>query len=352
MQVLSFLRRWVDTLAMVLLAWRETWRARRPLVVSPQAKGFTVSHLHGERQSVIGTVSPGTRPPGRVMRAARESSVILELPAETVVVRRMSVPAQAREFLSGIVRNQIERVSPWQASQAMYGFDAVPSQDDPKTLDLRILVTSRAVVDAARSELAAAGLTADRIVARERDAETSTPVTLWSRFADASSEELAGTRQFIVRRIAIAVGASVFVSVWAMASASSIYSETDDIDTRARDLQRQIQAARSPQALNAHNPMERAWLLKEASPSAVVALEALSRALPDTAYLTELHLESTTMRIMGLSADVPSLLAPLERSGYLTEVHFFAPTIRGPDGNLFRFNIEARVKAAADFTME
>jgi general secretion pathway protein L len=78
-------------------------------------------------------------------------------------------------------------------------------------------------------------------------------------------------------------------------------------------------------------------------PSTVIVLEVLSRALPDAAYLTELHLDNTTVRIIGLASDVPSLIAPLEHSGHLTGVHFFAPTTRGPDGSLFRFNIEARV---------
>jgi len=77
-------------------------------------------------------------------------------------------------------------------------------------------------------------------------------------------------------------------------------------------------------------------------------LEALSRALPDAAYLTELHLDNTTLRMIGLASDAPSLIAPLERSGHFTDVHFFAPTTRGPDGSLFSFHIEARVVPRLD----
>jgi general secretion pathway protein L len=38
------------------------------------------------------------------------------------------------------------------------------------------------------------------------------------------------------------------------------------------------------------------------------------------------------------------LLAPLEKSRHMTDVRFFAPTARGPDGKRFRFSIEARVE--------
>ena len=54
--------------------------------------------------------------------------------------------------------------------------------------------------------------------------------------------------------------------------------------------------------------------------------------------------EGATLRIIGLANDAPALLAPLEQSGHLTNVHFFAPTTRGPDGKLFRFHVEARVE--------
>jgi general secretion pathway protein L len=115
-------------------------------------------------------------------------------------------------------------------------------------------------------------------------------------------------------------------------------------------LQRQLQGSRTPQAIASLPPAERAWALKEGIPSTVIILEVLSRALPDTAYLTELHLDNTTLRMIGLTSDAPSLIAPLQRSGHLNDVHFFAPTTRGPDGSLFRFHIEAQVVPRLEVT--
>ena len=91
-------------------------------------------------------------------------------------------------------------------------------------------------------------------------------------------------------------------------------------------------------------PAERARALKETSPVAVVVVEALSRALPDTSYLTEMNMDGSTLRITGLAGDAPSLIAPLERSGHFKDVHFFAPTTRNADGGRFVFHIEARVE--------
>jgi general secretion pathway protein L len=91
-------------------------------------------------------------------------------------------------------------------------------------------------------------------------------------------------------------------------------------------------------------PAERMWLQKTAAISSVVLIEALSRALPDSAHVSEIRLEKDSLRIVGLAEDAPALLAPLEKSEHMTDVHFVAPTSRGPDGKLFRFSIEAHVE--------
>jgi len=149
--------------------------------------------------------------------------------------------------------------------------------------------------------------------------------------------------------IAAAVALSVFVSFWTLWSAASMRGESEELAARSSTLQRQLQGARaSPSVMASASPAERAWIAKEAAPSAVVTFEALSRSLPDSAYLTELRLEGATLRMAGLAEDAPSLIAPLERSGYFSAVRFTAPSTRGPEGARFRFHIEARVVPRLD----
>src|SRR5262249_11180433 len=135
----------------------------------------------------------------RVARAARGRFLVLALSPDKIVTRHLNVPVQAHEFLSGIVRNQIERLSPWPADEVMYGFVADKSEDDSATLDVRVLMTSRAVIDDARSTLARAGLQVDRIVTRPNGGTEATtePIVLWSRINDAPQEELATASRLI-----------------------------------------------------------------------------------------------------------------------------------------------------------
>src|SRR5262245_48094136 len=130
--------RWLEVLAGLYFACRETWRVRRALIVTREGAHFVVRKAEpqrdaivqtraSDRNAVLATVAVGHKVPARVMRAARNGFVILELPPGEVAVRRLNIPAPAREFLPGIVRNQIERLSPWHIDDVAYGFEATPN---------------------------------------------------------------------------------------------------------------------------------------------------------------------------------------------------------------------------------
>jgi general secretion pathway protein L len=354
MRIPTFLRRWIEVLTSVYFACYEAWRARRPLIISCDEDRFTLRRIQTNPDADIRSMQPDelngkvltadTPLSPEVTRAARDSLVILELAGGDVAVRRITVPAQARDFLPGIVNNKIERLSPWRADQAVCGFDADVNPEDPTILDVRVLIASRAAIDGVRSKLAAIGLVVDRVVTAMHNEGTAKSITLWSRLAGASHEDVDRVRWRIGVGIAAALVLSFGLSLWAVISAVSTNEESEEIAAHTKMLQRQIDGPRTPQSIALLNPNERAWYEKEASPTAAIVIEAVSRALPDAAYLTELHLENTTLRMIGLTRDAPSLIAPLEHSGHLTNVRFFAPTTRGTDGALFRFHIEARVE--------
>jgi general secretion pathway protein L len=344
MSVGAMFQAWLDGLAGLLLARREARRARQGLLITPEHAQFVVRPMGRGREPDQTTVVPGTMVPPGLARLARRGLVMFEL--NEVVVRRIQVPAQAREFLPGIVRNQIERLSPWQGNETVYGFDAAINAEDAATLDVRVLMTSRGVVDAARDQVAAIGLAIDRIVAS--DSALAPPVALWSQLSQTSQASLRRTRWLIGAAIAAVVVLSLGVSGWAVRSAASLTAELDTVYAR----QRQVQAALTPQALASLPPAQRAWVSKQTVPAAVLVLEALSRALPDQAYLTELALENGTLRITGLADDAPALLAPLERSGFFSDVHFFAPTMRNAENARFVFHIQARVEPRLDVVGE
>jgi general secretion pathway protein L len=343
MLIVSILRRWIDILARMLLGWRDSRRGGRLLRLAQDGERWVVEQVKGQEEKSLGSIATGTALPTEIARAAQRSSIVLKLPVDDVIFRRINVPAQAGSLLPGIVGNQIERLSPWRTDDAAYGFDARTSAD-ATSLDVDVLITPRAALDETCRRLEELGLRVDRVVAAGRAGDAAAPVTLWSRFADASDTSLARAGVAIAAVIAATVCMTAAVGLWAFLAATSADGEADDVASDIARLQRGAQGT-SPRSLAATAPpAERAWALKETSPAAVVVVEALSRALPDTSYLTELNLEGAALRIVGFADDAPSLIAPLETSGHLTDVRFFAPTTRASDGRRFVFHIEAHVE--------
>jgi len=335
----QILQRWIDILAALLREALETWRSRRSYAIARDNDGFVVRHGGVDDGAVVAAIASGTPPSGEFVRAARRRFITFELPVDEVAVQKISVPARAGEFLAGIVHNQIDRLSPWQGDQVAYGFFAASSAKDPGNLDVRVLMTSRAAVDTARTQLAAAGLAVDRVLARDQESES--PVVLWSRLDGAAATEQKLMRRSIAADMIALLGLTIAVSGWAQFSAAAMRSDSDDFADRSAALQRQLEGGRSASGTSS-DPAEQAWNLKEMAPSAVMILEALSRTIPDAAYLSEFSLQNATVRVTGLTDDAPSLIAPLEKSGKFADVHFFAPTTRAPDGASFMFHIEGR----------
>ena len=76
----------------------------------------------------------------------------------------------------------------------------------------------------------------------------------------------------------------------------------------------------------------------------VLAIEELSRILPDHTYVTELRIEGNKLRLVGITRDAPSLIGLIEQSARFSRATFFAPTTRLPSDQGERFHIEVQLQ--------
>ena len=84
---------------------------------------------------------------------------------------------------------------------------------------------------------------------------------------------------------------------------------------------------------------------KQTTPAAVLALEAISKILPDNTYVTELHIEGDRLQVAGLTKDAPMLIRLIEQSPQFSRATFYAPTTREASEAGERFHIEAHINA-------
>jgi general secretion pathway protein L len=268
----------------------------------------------------------------------RGSRVEIVLQAKRFLFRPLELPARAADFLDGIVRAQIDRLTPWSASEAVFGCSA-PAESGAESITTVIAATTRKVamtyVDAVSGFHPATVAVCTDVA--ERNAGR---VKVFEHKARGHLDVVRLSRLLLIVLGAAAAGALLSVIAAAVM--------TDRLGAQQNELARQISERRA--AIRAgsdggdRSPVAALERRKSETPASVIVLDALSQILPNHTYVTELHLAGNKLQIVGITRDAPSLIPLIEQSQHFTRATFYAPTTRSPSDPGERFHIEARVE--------
>jgi general secretion pathway protein L len=357
----------VHTLATMLSRWLDRVAAAMTALIAGVAKTRTVRLVEGEDghftlarsdkgpnadlRGVALQIENGTiagHPPRRVGAALKGSRIELVLRPDRFMFKPLELPSRAAEFLDGVVRAQIDRLTPWNAEHAAFGYSK-PADIGSGRIVVTVAATAKALLAPLVKAFTGLGARAVMIITRAPEATPdAADITL-------VEENVAGVAQVrLARRILLVVLAcALLISATAAIAATIIDGR---LQARQDELARQI-AQRRTAALAARNaPGDPKTLAervlaqrKNKSPSAVIALEILSQILPDHTYVTELNIEGDKLRLTGITHNAPELIRLIQETGHFTQPTFFAPITRSPSDSGDRFNIEARMEP--DFSL-
>jgi general secretion pathway protein L len=278
--------------------------------------------------------------PNELAAALQGSRTELVLQSRHFLFRPLDLPKRASEFLNGIVRSQIDRLTPWSAADAAFGWTP-PIEADKDRIAVTVVATAHALVAPYVQALTTLGVTSIAVStllpASEGD---GVPIEILQQKGAGALN--AGN----VRRVLMAVLLVAAVSMGlAMAAdqviGSDLNAQKSDVLHRLSERRAAIRHDGSGGALSAQLSLESR---KREIPSSVIVLEALSQILPDHTYTTELRIEGDKLQVVGITHDAPSLIRLIEQSPHFTRATFFAPTTRSPTDPGERFHIEARIK--------
>jgi general secretion pathway protein L len=275
--------------------------------------------------------------PASVISILKASQVELVLQPSHFLFRPLELPQRASEFLAGIVRAHIDRLTPWSAADAAFGWSA-PGENESGRIVVMVAATAREFVT--RVAQAIADLDVDSItmstVLEEPDVAS---ITVFSQRIRGIIEIHRLRRVLLVVLIASSL---VAVSAIALDAILGGYLEArqDNLAGRIAERKNTILASRDTGTSALGALAQRKRLV----PSSVIVLEALSQILPDHTYVTELRIEGSRMQIVGLTQDAPSLIRLIEQSSHFSRATFFAPTTRSPSETGERFHIEAQIQ--------
>jgi general secretion pathway protein L len=346
-QVQEGFHRWIDSVAGTVDSLLERLRTTREVrVVEDEHDTFTLHALGDGKKLNLpdcrvrianGAIENALPSDWEAMLRGSRTEMILR--PSRFLFRPLELPKRAVEFLDGIVRAQIDRLTPWTANEAIFNWTP-PVDAANDRIELTIAATARALVAPYVQAIADLGAASVVVLTTPGDAgQQSAPIKVFEQRARGVLEIDRIRRALVAMFVVTGLAAAITMAYSAIA--------VDSLDAEQQELSRKIAARRAalrtgPEfAVSAQRMLERR---KQTTPSSVMVLEALSQILPDHTYVTELRIEGDKLQVVGVTRDAPALIALIEQSAHFTRATFYAPTTRTPGETGERFHIEARIK--------
>jgi general secretion pathway protein L len=270
--------------------------------------------------------------------ALRGSHIEVVMRSDHMLFRTVDFPKAAADFLEGMVRAQIDRLTPWPASEAVFGTTA-PEPIAGDRIALIVGATSQQKIQPLLKLAASLGARSVAGLVEAGDAGRATePIRVFQRSPGQVGRAAIDLPRWLRRALlgaSLAAAASLAIATYAGSALDAEQQELSRLIGQRRAALRINQGGGSAETLLARR--------KQTSPSTVMVLEAISRALPDSTYVTELRVEGDKVQVVGLTQDAPSLIRLMEQSPQFTRATFFAPTTRGQNEPGERFHIEAHI---------
>ena len=270
--------------------------------------------------------------PPDISAIVAESRIELILQPHRFLFRPVELPSRATEFLTDVVRTQIDRLTPWNADAAAYGWSAPVGIDDDRIV-VTIAATARDTIQPLVRALAGAGANSTLVFATSPDEGNETSlIKIWDE-TSLNRTAIGGIRSTLTTILALA-------AIFAGGAIALSATVGDGLARQRVDLLRTI-GSHSNSSAGAQTYLGRR---KHDGALIVLVVEMLSRILPDHTHITELRVEDRTLRLSGFTRDAPALIGLLEQAGQLSKVRFFAPTTQSDAEPGARFHIEAEIK--------
>src|ERR1044072_2560880 len=143
--VTTILRGWTDTVAAAVIAMFHRLSSPRVIRLLEQNDGsFTGEAAAGKSEQLPRHLAfaDGNFVESNLAQMFRGSRVEIDLQPRRFLFRPLELPARAADFLEGIVRAQIDRLTPWNAGEAVFGCSP-PVKSGAESITTVIAATTR-----------------------------------------------------------------------------------------------------------------------------------------------------------------------------------------------------------------
>ena len=288
----------------------------------------------GGRESPLGDYArDGTVPSGIKVPLARHL-LELRLDPGRVLARDIELPRAVGGDLRRAIRYQLPRLTPFTADEVFYS--VVATGADEGRLRARLVVVGRDVVEEWRRHVESAWGVRPDIVRSVDGPPTENVLASGDRPAQKRSPWPVLALSMLLLMFVFSLPGIPLWQKWQHAQAQSDRLEALRDESSKTVTQREAldHAAESLDALEAEYG---------AAPSILLALEEVTRLLPDHTVLDSFEVDGRQLFIKGLSSDAAAIISILEGSPRLSDVRFTSTVRRDPRIGLERFELKAQL---------
>jgi general secretion pathway protein L len=312
-------------------------RGRRSVIIEAGERYWLLRR--GERP--IGQVDAQSDEASRLLRRipldARSHKVLVEIPPERALAKTIALPAGASGQLDRVLGFEIARHFPFPAERVYFRHRVAGKDEVSGAMRVEIVAVPREIVDGICAALGAAGLRPAAIAVPGGDGK---PLFLpTDAFGAAWREPASATRML---GFAVVLAGLAALASWPLAQQAELNAmdrEIAALKPRAEAALKVGNAARSADERSAA-----ILALRAVRPPLVAALDALSRDLPDGAWLLSLSVNGRDVVLDGLAPSAAAIALMLEKSGDVSGIVFRSPITREASG-LEHFQLGATLAA-------
>ncbi len=311
-------------------------RRDRRLVVIPEGDSAHLYLATAEEREPIGTLGladPDTLP-ATVAGGAKElrHRTVLMLPADAVLTRRISLPAQVRDTLPQAIRFELDRLSPFQPEQVLYDFAPLPLAKGDTRLHVDLALCRRDRVDGWIGRLREAGSPVDQVAWQGA----------WTKANLLPEAERPRRQQPLLDPLKLLLGLVLVLA--ALTLGTPLWQKARLLES----LETEIGKARAQavQVDEARQELERArrgstevLRQKWEQPRMLDLLRELTERIPDDTWVQSLEYQEGEVQVRGESGQATALIGLLEQAPGFDGVSFRSPVTQVARTGKERFNL-------------
>ena len=349
-QVIEAISCWIDSVATTVNSLLERMRSQRHVQLIEEgqdtftfrlADGAGNSNLPDHRVQISNGSIVDTLPP-KWVSIVRGSRIELVLQSSRFLFRPLDLPSRAAEYLDGIVRSRLDRLTPWTANEAVYSW-TTPTDAANDRIHLMVAATARSMVAPYLRAIESLNAASIVVSTAPTDSNANAPRIRFVEHHTRGTSNLERIRLALIT-IFILSGLSAAASI----GVSAITADT--LSAERQELLKKISTRKAAMRnLFEGSVLRTLEKRKQMTPSSVYALEALSTVLPDDTYVTELRINGDKLQIVGKTNDAASLIRLIEQSPHFAHATFFAPTTHSPGTTKEQFHIESQINPVFTF---